>query len=83
MESKNIVIDIREEHEILENKLEPNDNTTIIFNIPMRHVGFNKDLIKQLSKTNKILFSEKIILNQKYIFINRMFIMRIPKEGMF
>jgi rhodanese-related sulfurtransferase len=59
MESKNIVIDIREEHEILENKLEPNDSTTIIFNIPMRHIGFNKDLIKQFSKTNKIFITCK------------------------
>ncbi len=59
MESKNIIIDIREEHELLENKLEPKDNSTIVFNIPMRHIGFNKDLIKSLSKNIKVYITCK------------------------
>lgn len=54
MESKKIIIDIREESELLEKNLSTEDKNILIFNIPMRHIIFNKDTIKKLSENNKV-----------------------------
>ena len=54
MESKKIIIDIRDESELLEKKLSSTDKDIIIFNIPMRNIFFNKETIKKLSENNKV-----------------------------
>jgi rhodanese-related sulfurtransferase len=49
-----ILIDIREEFELLEKHLKSNNENLLIFNIPMRSIFANKDVINELSQTNEI-----------------------------
>ena len=51
---KDIIIDIREEHELKEKRIgEVNDNY-VIYHIPQRFIGFNQGWIKDYSKKEKV-----------------------------
>ncbi len=50
---KNIIIDIREEHELKDKRIEENKDY-LIYHIPQRFIVFNKDIINILSENNKI-----------------------------
>jgi len=49
-----IIIDIREESELLDEFLETENKETIILNIPMRNIKFYKESIDKLSETQKV-----------------------------
>jgi len=49
-----ILIDLREEFELLEKHLKSNDENVLILNIPTRAIFANKDVINKLSETSEI-----------------------------
>lgn len=55
MDNKTIIlIDIREEFELLESHIESKDDNVLILNIPMRAMFANKRVLEKLSETHKI-----------------------------
>jgi rhodanese-related sulfurtransferase len=50
----NVIIDIREEHELKEKYLNTNNSDIVLLNIPSRNIIFNKKFIENLSLKNKI-----------------------------
>ena len=49
---KTIIIDIREEFELLETQIKSTDPSLLVMNIPMRAIFANKNWINEISKTN-------------------------------
>ncbi len=75
---KKIIIDIRSEEEILDKRLISYSDDTILMFIPVSHIKFNKEMIRDLSKTNTIYiilsFSRKTYFFQrKSMFLNYYF----------
>lgn len=51
---KTIIIDLREEFELLESQMESSDPSVLVLNIPMRAIFANKSWISRISQTNTV-----------------------------
>lgn len=51
---KTIIIDLREEFELLESRMESSDPSVLIVNIPMRSIFANTSWISRISQTNTV-----------------------------
>ena len=51
---RDIIIDIREEHELKKERIGDIQDNYVVYHIPQRFIGFNEKWIKEYSKKDKV-----------------------------